>query len=84
MTPMARISRPIQKHQTSDGDIFVSTVTGACLPGTRLDAGYWWKQRARSGAVRRCGAHRRALGSRYFVEIVAQNAVETYQRQSRG
>jgi phthiocerol/phenolphthiocerol synthesis type-I polyketide synthase C len=48
---------------------FVSTVTGALLPGSRLDGRYWWRNVREP--VRFLEAVRAAakLGARYFVEI---------------
>src|SRR5262249_31224778 len=48
---------------------FVSTVTGTCVPGSRLDAGYWWRNVREP--VRFLDAVRAAaeLGVRYFVEV---------------
>ena len=53
-----------------DADVpFVSTVTGACLPGSRLDGSYWWRNVREPvhfmDAVRAAAE----LGARYFVEI---------------
>lgn len=53
-----------------DADVpFLSTVTGGCLPGSRLDGGYWWRNVREP--VRFMDAVRAAadLGARYFVEI---------------
>ena len=59
--------RDIAAH---DADVpFVSTVTGACLPGSRLDGGYWWRnvrEPVQFVAAVRAAAE---LGARYFVEI---------------
>jgi phthiocerol/phenolphthiocerol synthesis type-I polyketide synthase C len=53
-----------------DADVpFVSTVTGACLPGSRLDGNYWWRnvrEPVQFVAAVRAAAQ---LGARYFVEI---------------
>lgn len=71
MTPIGpQLAIDLKNLKPSEGDIpFVSTVTGACLPGSRLDAGYWWsnvRETVRfSDAVRTAAA----LGSHYFVEI---------------
>jgi len=48
---------------------FVSTVTGACLPGSRLGADYWW-QNIREPVQFLDGIREVAkLGARFFVEI---------------
>jgi phthiocerol/phenolphthiocerol synthesis type-I polyketide synthase C len=56
-----------------DADVpFVSTVTGACLPGSRLDGNYWWRnvrEPVQFAAAVRAAAE---LGARYFVEIGAR------------
>jgi phthiocerol/phenolphthiocerol synthesis type-I polyketide synthase C len=53
-----------------DADVpFVSSVTGACLPGSRLTGAYWWRNAREQ--VQFMGAVRAAakVGARYFVEI---------------
>ncbi len=74
---MAPIEQKLRKDLRDivprDADIpFVSTVTGACLPGSRLDGNYWWRNVREpvqfAAAVR--GASE--LGARYFVEIGAR------------
>jgi phthiocerol/phenolphthiocerol synthesis type-I polyketide synthase C len=69
---------PIERHlrvdlrdiAAHDADVpFVSTVTGACLPGSRLDGNYWWRnvrEPVQFAAAVRAAAE---LGARYFVEI---------------
>jgi len=69
---------PIERHlrhdlgdiAARDGDVpFVSTVTGALLPGSRLDGGYWWRnvrEPVQFAMAIRAAAD---LGARYFVEI---------------
>lgn len=69
---------PIERHlrvdladiAARDGDVpFVSTVTGAVLPGSRLDGNYWWRnvrEPVQFTAAVRAAAD---LGARYFVEI---------------
>ncbi len=56
-----------------DADVpFVSTVTGGVMPGSRLDASYWWRNVREpvqfTDAVRAAAG----LGARYFVEIGAR------------
>lgn len=69
---------PVERHLRADlrdiaahdADVpFVSTVTGACLPGSRLDGNYWWRnvrEPVQFVAAVRAAAD---LGARYFVEI---------------
>lgn len=65
--PLCADLRDLVAH---DADLpFVSTVTGACLPGSRLNGRYWWRNVREP--VRFMEAVRGAaeLGARYFVEI---------------
>ncbi len=53
-----------------DADVpFVSTVTGTCLPGSRLDGQYWWRNVREQ--VQFCAGVRATaeLGARYFIEV---------------
>jgi acyl transferase domain-containing protein/NADPH:quinone reductase-like Zn-dependent oxidoreductase/NADP-dependent 3-hydroxy acid dehydrogenase YdfG/acyl carrier protein len=53
-----------------DADVpFVSSVTGTCLPGSRLDGNYWWRnvrEQVQFSAAVRATAE---LGARYFIEV---------------
>jgi len=71
MAPVERHLRADLRDITAhDADVpFVSTVTGACLPGSRLDGNYWWRnvrEPVQFIAAVRAAAE---LGARYFVEI---------------
>lgn len=71
MAPVERHLRTDLRDVTAhDADVpFVSTVTGACLPGSRLDGNYWWRnvrEPVQFIAAVRAAAE---LGARYFVEI---------------
>ncbi|KHK54535.1 beta-ketoacyl synthase [Burkholderia sp. A9] len=61
---------------------FVSTVTGDTLPGTALDAGYWWRnirEPVRFGdAIARLADDR----VRVFVEIAPHSILRTYVKQT--
>ena len=62
-----------------DADVpFVSTVTGAVVPGSRLDGNYWWRNVREpvlfSSAVRAAAE----LGVRYFVEIGARPTLQKH------
>ncbi|RQR39208.1 type I polyketide synthase [Burkholderia sp. Bp9142] len=61
---------------------FVSTVTGDTLPGTALDAGYWWRnirEPVRFGdAIARLSDDR----VRMFVEIAPHSILRTYVKQT--
>ncbi len=48
---------------------FISTVTGACVPGSLLDAGYWWRNVREPVQFMAAIRQARALGVRLFVEI---------------
>ncbi|MEA2985553.1 MAG: phthiocerol/phenolphthiocerol synthesis type-I polyketide synthase, partial [Alphaproteobacteria bacterium] len=71
MAPVeTRLRVDLKEITPRDGDVpFVSTVTGACLPGSRLGGGYWWRNVREPvhfmGAVRAAAK----LGARYFLEI---------------
>ena len=65
-----RLTADLQDIVPREADVpFVSSVTGACLPGSRLTGAYWWRN-ARE-PVQFMAAVRAAakLGARYFVEI---------------
>jgi NADPH:quinone reductase-like Zn-dependent oxidoreductase/NAD(P)-dependent dehydrogenase (short-subunit alcohol dehydrogenase family)/acyl carrier protein len=71
---MGRIEQPLKMDLGDlahrDAEVpFVSTVTGACMPGARVDAKYWWRNVR--DPVHFVDAVRAAaeLGVRYFVEI---------------
>jgi acyl transferase domain-containing protein/NADPH:quinone reductase-like Zn-dependent oxidoreductase/NADP-dependent 3-hydroxy acid dehydrogenase YdfG/acyl carrier protein len=71
---MAPIETPLiadLKHIRPNNEVvpFVSTVTGACLAGSRLGADYWWLN-IREPVQFLQGIHEVAkLGARFFVEI---------------
>ena len=71
MTPIGpHLAADLKNIKPKEGDIpFVSTVTGACLPGARLDAGYWWSNVRETVQFAKAVRTAAALGSRYFVEI---------------
>ena len=71
MTPIGpHLAADLKNIKPKEGDIpFVSTVTGACLPGSRLDAGYWWSNVRETVQFADAVRTAAALGSRYFVEI---------------
>ncbi len=48
---------------------FVSTATGACLPGSRLGADYWWRNIREPVQFLRAIRETAKLGARFFVEI---------------
>ena len=53
-----------------DADVpFVSTVTGECLPGSRLGAEYWWRNVREPVQFAHAIGMAAKLGARYFVEI---------------
>jgi acyl transferase domain-containing protein/NADPH:quinone reductase-like Zn-dependent oxidoreductase/short-subunit dehydrogenase/acyl carrier protein len=65
-----RLKVDLKEITPRDGEVpFVSTVTGACLPGSRLGGGYWWRNVREP--VQFIAAVRAAakLGARYFLEI---------------
>ena len=65
--PLKADLRDIQAH---DADVpFVSTVTGACLPGSRLDGSYWWRNVREPVQFTTAVLAAAELGARYFIEI---------------
>lgn len=68
---------------------FISTVTGACIPGSRLDGDYWWRnvrEPVRFVAAIRAAAE---LGARYFIEVgpratLLQHITETLRGEVNG
>ena len=73
-TLMAPVEAPLKDDlkdtQANDASIpFVSTVTGTCLPGSRLDGNYWWRNVREPVQFRMAVVAAAELGARYFVEI---------------
>lgn len=65
--PLEADLRDIQAH---DADVpLVSTVTGACLPGSRLDGSYWWRNVREPVQFSAAVLAAAELGARYFIEI---------------
>ena len=48
---------------------FISTVTGTCIAGQRLDGAYWWRNIREPVQFRAATLAAAELGARYFVEI---------------
>lgn len=57
---------------------FVSTVTGDALPGTSLDAGYWWRNARAPVQFQRAIAAASQSGARLFVEIGPRPVLQSY------
>lgn len=71
MAPIQALLIADLKHITPQNEVvpFVSTVTGTCLPGSRLGADYWWLN-VREPVQFLHGIRELAkLGARFFVEI---------------
>ena len=71
---MAPIEAPLiadLKHIRPNNETvpFVSTVTGACLPGSRLGADYWWLNIREPVQFLQGIREVAKLGARFFVEI---------------
>ena len=85
--PLEADLRDMQAHDA--GTPFISTVTGACMPGSRLDARYWWRnvrEPVRFMAAIRAAAE---LGARYFVEVgpratLLQHIMDSLQGEANG
>ncbi|WP_175856968.1 type I polyketide synthase [Burkholderia anthina] len=61
---------------------FVSTVTGDMLPGTALDAGYWWRNIREPVRFGDAIARLTDDGARVFVEIAPHSILRTYVKQT--
>ena len=61
---------------------FVSTVTGDTLPGTALDAGYWWRNIREPVRFGEAIAHLADDRVRVFVEIAPHAILRTYVKQT--
>jgi len=77
---MAPIERPLLADLSDlapdQGSIpFISTVTGACVPGSLLDAGYWWRNVREPVQFMAAIRQAHALGVRLFVEIGPRNTL---------
>jgi phthiocerol/phenolphthiocerol synthesis type-I polyketide synthase C len=73
-TFMTSIQKPLiadLKHITPYNEVvpFVSSVTGSCLPGLRLDADYWWLNIREPVQFLQGIREVAKLGARFFVEI---------------
>ena len=71
---MGPIEEPLKTDlceiRARDADIpFISTVTGACLPGSRLDGNYWWRNVREPVQFATAVLAAAELGARYFIEI---------------
>jgi phthiocerol/phenolphthiocerol synthesis type-I polyketide synthase C len=74
MAPIeSRLHKDLRDIGPRDADTpFVSTVTGACLPGSRLDASYWWRNVREPVQFMNAVRAAAELGARYFVEVGAR------------
>ncbi|WP_249043722.1 acyltransferase domain-containing protein, partial [Burkholderia territorii] len=61
---------------------FVSTVTGDTLPGTALDAGYWWRNIREPVRFGDAIAHLADDRVRVFIEIAPHSILRTYVKQT--
>jgi phthiocerol/phenolphthiocerol synthesis type-I polyketide synthase C len=71
MAPIqAGLVRDLERLNPKVGALeFISTVTGACLPGVNLDASYWWRNVREPVLFMAAVREAAKLGARYFVEI---------------
>ena len=71
MTPIeVPLKADLREIQARDADIpFISTITGACLSGSRLDGSYWWRNVREPVNFASAVLTAAELGARYFVEI---------------
>lgn len=61
---------------------FVSTVTGAPLEGSALDAAYWWRNIREPVRFGDAVAHLAQAGARLFLEVGPHSILRTYVKQS--
>ena len=61
---------------------FISTVTGAALAGTQLDADYWWRNVRQPVRFADAVAQAAAQGCRVFVEISPHAILQRYVKES--
>ncbi|KAA1008215.1 SDR family NAD(P)-dependent oxidoreductase [Paraburkholderia panacisoli] len=61
---------------------FVSTVTGDTLPGTALDAGYWWRNIREPVRFGDAIAHLANDRVRVFIEVAPHSILRTYVKQT--
>lgn len=71
---MAPVEKPLladlKDIKANDADVpFVSSVTGAVVPGSRLDRTYWWRNVREPVKFAQAVTVASKLGARYFVEI---------------
>ena len=71
---MAPVENPLKTDlghlQAHDGNIpFISTVTGRCVPGSKLDGHYWWRNVREPVQFASAITAAAGLGARYFIEI---------------
>ena len=65
-----RLRVDLKEITPRDGDVpFVSTVTGAVLPGSRLGGGYWWRNVREPVQFVKAVRAAAKVGARYFLEI---------------
>jgi phthiocerol/phenolphthiocerol synthesis type-I polyketide synthase C len=71
MTPVQQALIADLKHITPHNEVvpFISTVTGACSPGSRLGADYWWHNIREPVQFLKGIREVAKLGARFFVEI---------------
>jgi acyl transferase domain-containing protein len=80
MAPIeSKLLKDLRDIGPRDADVpFVSTVTGAVMPGSRLDANYWWRNGREpvqfTNAVRAAAD----LGARYFGEVGARPTLQKH------
>ncbi len=61
---------------------FVSTVTGATLPGTALDASYWWRNIREPVRFSEAITHLANDRVRVFIEVAPHSILRTYVKQT--
>lgn len=80
----------LREIRARDGGVpFVSTVTGACLPGSRLVGTYWWRNVREPVHFTKAIRAAADLGARYFIEVgpratLVQHIAETLRGEVSG
>lgn len=60
----------LREIRARDGDVpFISTVTGTCVPGSRLNSAYWWRNVRETVHFTTAMRAAAELGARYFMEV---------------
>lgn len=79
---LARALKNLTAQPLSEGVAFHSTVTGGVLPGTALDAAYWWANVRQPVRFREAIASMAEAGVQVFLEVGPHPIMQAYVRQT--